>query len=161
MAVEASATIRLRSSQTYPSPATEGGIAYDVNVADSWSSGNASGEVDRPFRVLGTLVASGTVTYNLLAAGALKDALNNTVDIDELKFLVVRCLTGNIAVTGVSSGLACFTGTDQGVKLAAGHAFAISFGAAGLAIGSNGSIKVAETSTTLGATFELALVGAE
>jgi hypothetical protein len=123
--------------------------------------GQASGEVDQAYRVLGTLAASGTVTYNLLAAGALEDAFGNVVDLDEIKGMVITCLTGAIAVTGVASGLTCFTGTDEGIKLAAGQTMALNFGAAGLSLSTNASIKVAETSTTLGATFELLLVGAE
>lgn len=161
MAVEASMSLGLRISQTSQSPASGGSITYETADNDTWASGQGSGEVDQPFRVLGTLTASATVTYNLLAAGALEDAFGNVVDLDEVKGIVVKCLTGNIAVTGTTNGLACFTGTDEGVKLGPTQSFGFNFGAAGLSVGSNGSIKIAETSTTLGATFELSLVGAE
>jgi hypothetical protein len=162
MAVEATLTIGLRVSQTSQSPASGGGIYYETTDTDTWSSGQASGEVDQAYRVLGTLAASGTVTYNLLAAGALEDAFGNVVDLDELKGFVVKCLTGAIKVTRASAnGVPCFTSADEGAVLAAGHTFGFNFGPGGLALGSTASLTVTETSTTLGATFELLLVGAE
>ena len=159
--IQAKMTIALEVSQTSQSPATAGSLAYETSDIDHWGGGQGSGQVDANYRAALSLLASGTTTLNVLAAGGLLDAFGNTLDLDELKGLVVKCLTGSISITGVASGLTCFTGVDEGIKLGAGQTFAINFGAAGLAVGAAGSIKISETSTTLPATYEIALVGAE
>lgn len=161
MATEATMTLGLRISQSYVAPATGGGEVFEAVDNDTWGSGSGSGYVDQGYRVVGSLAASGTVTYNLLAAGSLVGTDGTTVDLDEVMGIVVRCLTGSIAVTGVASGLGCFTGADEGIKLSAGQSMALNFGASGLAVGANGSIKVTEPTTSAAATFDLTIVGAE
>lgn len=161
MSVQASMTIAIDAQQTYAAPATSGDIGYSTAVTEHWSAGQASGEVDRPFRKVGSLAASASDTLNFLAAGALEDALGNTVDLDEIKGFVIKCTSGSIAVTGLVAGLACFTGTDEGIKLTSGQSFGINFGAGGLSTAGAGSIKITETSTTLTAGYELTAVGAE
>jgi hypothetical protein len=163
MSTSAALSLQLLALIDPVSPVEGGKLQHRTPSADTqrWAAGTGSGQVNRSYKVAGTLIASGTVNYNFLAAGALKDANGVTIDLDEVKALVVECVTGAIAVTGVASGLACFTGTDEGVKLAAGQILAMSFGAAGLAVGAAGTIKIAETSTSAGATFLLHLIGAE
>lgn len=162
MAVGAALTLELLATVDTLAPSTPTAVPHKADGSQRWTNGTGSGKVDRVYHATGALVASASVTFNLLAAGALKDPNNVTVDLDELKGLVVKCLTGTFEVVAASAnGLACFTGASEGIVLTAGQSFGINLGATGLVIGSNASLTLTELSTTLGATYEIELVGAE
>lgn len=161
MATNAALSFELLATVDPPAPAT-GPITERLALTRRWTNGQGSGMVDRTYHATGTLTASGTVTLNLLAAGALKDRFNNTVDLDELKAIAVTCTSGAIKVIrAASNGVAMFTAAGEGAPLATDHGFAFTFGAAGLSLGSNASITITETSGTAGATYEIILTGAE
>ena len=52
------------------------------------------------------------------------------------------------------------TGAGDGFLLTAGQSMAVEFGAAGLAVGSNGTFEVTETSGSAGATYKILFLGA-
>jgi hypothetical protein len=164
MSTAASLNLQLLALIDPVSPVEGGKLQHRTPAADTqrWSAGTGSGQINRSYKVAGTLTAGASVTYNFLAAGALKDANNVTIDLDEVKAFIVECVTGAISVTSAAAnGLACYTGASEGDLLAAGHITAKSFGPAGLAVGSNGSLTVTETTGLAGATFTLHLIGAE
>lgn len=161
MATAGALSISLLCTVDVPTPGT-GTATEKLETVTRWTDGTGSGQIGRVYHATGSLTASGTATLNLLAAGALKDRFNTTVDLDELKGIMIKCLTGQFSVAAAAAnGLTCFTGASEGVKLAAGHTLAVDFGAAGLAIGSTGSLTLTETSTSAGATYEIILTGAE
>ena len=75
--------------------------------------------------------------------------------------MIVKCLTGTVNVeAAASNGLGCFTGSGEGVKLAAGQIFALGLGSGGVTVGSAGSLTVAEAgSPAAAATYELLIIG--
>ena len=144
-----------------PDSPNTGSVLAQITSDLQLTPGSGSGKADQVYRVNGSLSSSGADTYNVLAAGALKTPLNETVDLDEVKAIVVKCLTGTVNVeAAASNGLACFTGAGEGVKLAAGQTLALSLGAAGTAVGTAGSLTVAEAgSPAAAATYELLIIG--
>ncbi len=149
-----------------PSSPYEGpGVRATLNNGSSGArltDGTGSGQADRVYRKSGTLAASATDTINLLAAGSLTDALGQAIDLDELKQLVVKCVTGSIKVVRPSSnGLTFFVAANDGINLSAGQTNATDFGAGGLALSTNATFEITDTAGGSGSTYELYLVGAQ
>lgn len=162
MSTEARYTDTLRVFVPAPSPATSGGVTLELTDDATWTTGQGSGLIDRTYRKDGTLIASGADTLNLLAAGSLTDIFKRAVDLDYVKAIKIQCVTGAISVTGAASNpLGLFTGSSEGFKLTAGQSVSFNLGAVGLAISTNGSITITETSTSAGATYKLLLCGEE
>lgn len=159
-----SQTSRVQISATasiQPSTPNTGAILAAITADLQLTPGSGAGKADQAYRVDGSLTASGSDTYNVLAAGALKTPLGETVDLDEVKAVIVKCLTGTVNVeAAASNGLGCFTGAGEGVKLAAGQIFALGLGSGGVTVGSAGSLTVAEAgSPAAAATYELLIIG--
>jgi hypothetical protein len=161
MAVQSSAVVEIIGQVDAPTPGL-GSVLEKISLALRLANGQGSGQADCVYHELHSFAASGTVTLNTLAAGALKDRFNSTVDLDELKILVVVCLTGSIEVVGAASNpMGCFTASSEGVKLTAGQAHILLLGATGLAVTSNSQFTITETTTTLTASAEVMLIGAK
>ena len=159
-----SLTSRLQISATgslQPDSPNTGSVLAQIVADLQLTPGSGAGKADQVYRVNGSLSSSGSDTYNVLAAGGLKSPLNETIDLDEVKVIVVKCLTGTVNVeAAASNGLGCFTGAGEGVKLAAGQIFALGLGSGGVAVGSAGSLTVAEAgSPAAAATYELLIIG--
>lgn len=145
-----------------PSSPLEGKIQGQVSSELRLVQGTGSGQADRVIHVSGTLAGSATQTYDLLAAGGLKDILGQAVDADELKVLVIQCHTGSIAFEGQAGAndLACFKASGDGILLPAGGVAAFSLGPVGQNVTANSRFQVRDTSTT-GATYTLHIVVAQ
>lgn len=152
--------IRALAELTPDSPLT-GAVKGEIIAEQRTTNGQGSGQADRAYFASRSLSASATHTYNVLAAGSLTDLLGQAIDLDEIKGLCVECLTGAIKVVGgASNALAAFTAAGDGLLLTAGQSMAVEWGAAGLAVGSNGTFEVTETSGSAGATYKILLIGA-
>lgn len=145
-------------------PGAGGTLTMEVNNGTGgrrWSQGTGSGQVDRPYMRTRSMTSGQTHSYNLLAAGSLTDALGQTIDGDELKGLVLKCLTGTIAMEAPASAfLGIFSDATDLINLSAGQAVAFDFGATGLDITSAASFDIVEKAAST-ATYELWLVLAQ
>jgi len=157
-------TLDLKSTLIPSSPYT-GQTVADLNNGSTgarWTNGTGSAQCDRIYKKSGTLAASATDTLNLLAAGSLTDALGQAIDLDELKVVMVKCLTGSIKfVRAASNGAALFTAAGEGINLAAGQSVAVDLGAGGLSLSTNASLSITDTAGGSGSTYELVLAGAQ
>lgn len=152
--------IRALAELSPASPLT-GAVKGEILSEQRTTNGQGSGQADRAYFASRSLSASATHTYNVLAAGSLTDLLGQSIDLDEIKGLAVECLTGAIKVVGgASNALGAFTGAGDGLLLTAGQSMAVEFGGAGLAVGSNGTFEVTETSGSAGATYKILFLGA-
>jgi len=152
--------IRALAELSPASPLT-GAVKGEILSEQRTTNGQGSGQADRAYFASRSLSASATHTYNVLAAGSLTDLLGQAIDLDEIKGLCVECLTGAIKVVGgASNALGAFTGSGDGLLLTAGQSMGVEFGAAGLAVGSNGTFEVTETSGSAGATYKILFLGA-
>ena len=133
-------------------PGAEGELVLNIDngsTGERWSTGTGSGEIDRILMRTRAITASATQSYNLLAAGSLTDALGQAIDADELKGLVVECVTGAIAIEAPAAAfLPIFADASGSILLSAGHYFAMSFGAAGLDVTAGASFDITDTSGT-------------
>lgn len=128
---------------------------------ERWTNGIASGNVDRVYQVAGTLGAGGTDNYDLLAAGSLTDVFGQAIDADELKGIVVKCVTGEITLEApVANGLGFFKAASDGVVLSAGQTIGVSFGAGGLDVTTNSKFDI-DDSGGAGSTYSLWLIVAQ
>ena len=83
------------------------------------------------------------------------------IDLGELKGFSLRCTSGEIQLTAsAGTPLPFFAAAADGIKLEAGHALALSFGAAGLDVTTNSLFEITETSGASSATYELVFHGA-
>lgn len=125
-----------------------------------WTNGQASGMVDKVYRAEGTLAASATDAYDLLAAGALNDLLGAAVDLDELKALTIVCVTGSIKILAPGANfLPIFGAAGDYILLTAGQTIGFDFGAAGLSLGTSSKFSVVDTAGGAGSTYSLMFVG--
>jgi hypothetical protein len=140
----------------------EGPIKADTVQSDRWVQGTASGQVDRPYKRVRSIGAGSTDSYNTLAAGALRDIDGQIIDLDEMKALVLRCLTGSIRlVASAGTPIDLFAAAGDGLNISAGHAIAVSFGAEGLDVTVNSLFEITETTGAATASYELSFVGAQ
>ena len=131
-----------------PHSQTVGHTLENATGGRGWRNGTGSGEVDRIFLESNTFSSGQNKTYNLLAAGALTDVFGQAIDADELKGLMVKCTSGEIAVDGGGAGgLDLFEHNQHGIALASGMSFAVDLGAAGLDVTTNSSFRVAENAS--------------
>lgn len=134
----------------------------NVNGGRRWKAGGASGQIEAVYKRTRTVGSGATDSYNVLAAGALETPAGETIDLDELKAIVVKCTAGAIKVVGgTSNPVSCFTGSGQGVALSADQTFAMDLGPGGVDVTTNGTFEVVETSASASATYELQFIGAE
>lgn len=156
--------IRALATITATSPASGDVVLECVNSAGGtrWTNGTGSGNVDRAFYVSDAVAAAATDSYNLLAAGSLEDIYNQAIDADELKGLVIKCLTGAIKVVGTTgTPIGLFVAAGDGINLAAGHTLAVDFGATGLTVSTNSLFEITDTAGGSGSTYELWFVVAQ
>lgn len=162
--VNAMLQIRAVATVTATSPAAGDVVLECVNAAGGtrWTNGTGSGNVDRAFFVSDSVAASATDSYNLLAAGSHEDIYNQAIDADELKGLMVKCLTGSIKVVApAGTPIGMFLAAADGINLSAGHCFAIDFGATGLTVSTNSLFEITDTAGGSGSTYELWFVVAQ
>lgn len=127
-----------------------------------WRNGQASGQVDRVLLANGSLSSGGTTAYDLLAAGSLTDVLGQAIDADELKGIVIKCLTGNIEVTGdATNPIGFFKAGSDGINIPTGATFAMDFGDAGLDVTTDSKFSVTESTSAAAATYQIWLVVAQ
>lgn len=125
-----------------------------------WTQGTATGNASQCYIADVTLTSGQTVNYNTLAAGALVDTGNATVDLDELKGLIVLCNTGAIRVEAPAANfIGIFADANGAVKLGAGQCMALDLGAGGLDVTTNGKFDITETAAAA-ATYSIMFWGA-
>lgn len=125
-----------------------------------WTDGQSSGEADTVyFRDRDDLAASGKDSYDLLAAGALVDVFGATIDIDELKALVLVVDSGSVRIKAPAADyLPIFGGAGEYVLVST--SLALDFGAGGLPLGSSSKFDIEETTGTATASYRLLIIGA-
>lgn len=139
-----------------------GGINANMQTTTRWTNGTGSGQADRQYHKERTLAASATHNYDTLAAGALKDVLDQAIDLDELKGVKIKCTAGAIKVVGGAGAPAGFlTAAAEGFKLAAGHEVGFNFGATGLSVATNSKFDITDTAGGSGSTYEITFFGAQ
>ncbi len=164
MATAAAALLQIlaKANLTATSP-HEGDVREDLENTTGgrrWTDGNASGQVNRVYRKTGSLGAGATDSYNTLAAGALTDVYGQTIDLDELKGLVIVPLTGSIRLEAPAANfIGIFNDATDLLNVPAGG-LAFDFGAAGLDVTVNSKFDITETTGAATATYELWFIGA-
>lgn len=134
----------------------------NANGGQGWRNGTGSGQVDRVYHISGSLSSGATDAYDLLAAGSLTDILNQAIDADELKGLVLKCVTGAIEMTAnATNGIGLFKAASDGINLSAGDTVAFSLGAAGLDVTTDSKFNITEATSGAAATYELWLIVAQ
>lgn len=149
-------------------PGSDGTLPVEVTIGSGgarWANGGASGQVGACYKRLRTVGISGTDSYDLLAAGALKTPAGATIDADELKGLVLKVTSGACKLQApAASGLGIFTAASQGLQLSATgglRSVALYFGPDGLDVTTNSKFDIVESSGAATATYELILIVAE
>lgn len=130
-----------------------------------WTNGTSSGNANTVYyRDRDALGAGATDSYNFLAAGALTDVFGATVDLDELKVLVVVCDSGQIAIEAPAANfLGIFSDATDLINMKASggaNCVAFDFGAAGLDVTANASIDIIEKSGATTADYRILAIGA-
>lgn len=125
-----------------------------------WTDGQASGMVDRVYRVEGTLAAAAVDTYDVLAAGSLRDINGAVIDLDEIKGFALKCVTGSVKLLAPAANfLAFFGATGDYINLTAGQMIAIDFAAAGTTLSTNSKFNVVDSFGGAGSTYSLMFIG--
>ncbi len=163
MATEVAAHIRILLEATtkadlphQPSP-----VVDKIDEELRWTDGQDSGEADRVYRHNGVLGAGATDSYDLLAAGSLKDVFSQAIDADELKAIALVCNTGAIDFRGAATnGIGIFTAASQGIALIAGQSIGIDLGAAGINVETNSKFEIFDADGG-GSTYSLIFICAQ
>ena len=102
-----------------------------------------------------------THELNLLAAGALEDAFGRTVDMDELKAIVIRNnIAGNLEVGGsAANSIGLFADDTDKLVLPTTAIIAVGLGATGIDVTTDSKLKFENKHTAAG-TVDVLLVGA-
>ena len=140
----ANAHLRLlfEAADTSPDP-YDGSIPATIDVDRRWKDGDGSGEINRVYKVAVSLAGGPTTLALDFGDGSLEDVFGVAISGDELKALMVQCVTGEITVmAGAATGLDCFTGAQEGVVLSAGQTFVLDLGASGLDISTNAHLEL-------------------
>lgn len=139
-----------------------GHVLENATGGRGWKQGTGSGQVDRVYQVSGSLSSGATDSYDLLAAGGLTDVLNQAIDADELKALVLKCETGTIEMTGdPTNPIGIFKAGGDGINLAAGSSVAFDMGAAGMDVTTDSKFDITEATSAGPATYSLWLICAQ
>ena len=156
-------TIDVAADMTPDAPLT-GPIRGNLNNGSKgqvWTDGNASGQVDQIYRATHTIGAAATVNFDTLAAGALLDIAGDTVNLDELKYLLVKCVSGAIEVLAPGANfIGIFKAAADTFILAAGQSLAVDLGAAGLDVTTNSKFDITDTAGGAGSSVDVAFGGA-
>ena len=154
--------ISLQGAQA-PAAPVNGGLDRSVNNGSGgarWTNGPASGQINRVYQTDGTLAAAATDSYNVITAGALKDLLGATLNLVQLKGLVLTCLTGSIKLMAPAANfLSVFEAASHGVNLTAGQTIGFDLGALGITVSTNGKFDITDTFGGAGSTYSLELIG--
>ena len=129
------------------------------------TAGTSSGQADTFYHVQLSLDEAGGVAptheLNLLAAGALEDAFGRTVDMDELKAIVIRNnIAGNLEVGGsAANSIGLFADDTDKLVLPTTAIIAVGLGATGIDVTTDSKLKFENKHTAAG-TVDVLLVGA-
>lgn len=128
---------------------------------EQFTQGQSSGQSDRVYvRGSRSLGIGATDAYNLLAAGSLKDPLGQTIDLDELKGLMLICLTGKIRlIASTGTPITLFQAAGDAINLSAGQFAMFGFGPTGLSVETNSLFEILETGGA-GSTYSILFFGA-
>lgn len=125
-----------------------------------WTQGTGTGNASQCYLADVTLSSGQTVNYNTLAAGALLDTGGATVDLDELKGLIVLCNTGAIKIDATAANfIGIFADASDLIKIGAGQCVAFDFGPGGLDVTTNSKWDIVETASAA-ATYSIIFWGA-
>lgn len=158
--------ITIRSSLTPSSPHAGDTIDDLENVVGGHATtqGQGASQADRVYHKLGTLAAAATDSYNTLAAGSLLDSQGQAIDLDELKMISVKCLTGAIKIDAPAANAMGFFGTATDfVPLRAGQTWGLDLvgtDGLGLDVTVNSKFDIVDTFGGTGSTYEIEFVGA-
>lgn len=145
-----------------PASPQAGAIVDNMQTTTRWTNGTGSGQADRQYHRTRTLAAAASHNYDTLAAGSLTDSLGQSIDLDELKGVKIKCTSGSIKVVGGAGTPAGFlTAAAEGFQLAAGHEVGFNFGAAGLGVTTNSKFDITDTAGGSGSAYEITFFGAQ
>jgi hypothetical protein len=126
-----------------------------------WTQGTSTGNASQCYIADVTLSSGQTVNYNTLAAGALVDTGGATVDLDELKGLIVLCNTGAIKIDAPAANfIGIFADATDKIRIGAGQCVAFDFGPGGLDVTTNSKWDIVETASAA-ATYSIMFWGAQ
>lgn len=125
-----------------------------------WTQGTSTGNASQCYLADVTLTSGQTNNYNTLAAGALVDTGGATVDLDELKGLIVVCNTGAIKIDAPAANfIGIFADATDKIRIGAGQCVAFDFGPGGLDVTTNSKWDIVETASAA-ATYSIMFWGA-
>lgn len=154
--------ISLRGS-TVPDAPRDGELGRTLENGSGgarWTHGQAVGQIDRVYQADAVLTAAASKSHDLLAAGLLKDVIDQLIDLDELKAISLVCLTGSIKIVAPAANfLPIFGAAGDFIALSAGQTMAFDFGAGGLVFALNSKFDIVDTFGGSGSTFSLMFVG--
>lgn len=159
-----SARLQVLANLQATSPHTGSVIEEFVNSTGGrqWVQGTTSGAADRVYHKSGTLSAAAVDSYNTLAAGSLLDVFAQAIDLDELKGIGVKCLTGSIKIEAPASAfIPIFTDATDLLNIPLGATFFMDFGAIGLDVTSGSKFDITDLAGGSGSTYELIFWGAQ
>lgn len=125
-----------------------------------WTNGQASGQIDHPYRVEGTLAAAAVDSYNVITAGALRDINGGVINLKQLKGFALVCNTGSIKLVAPAANfLSLFGAATDWINLTAGQMIALDLGVLGITVSTNGKFDIADTFGGAGSTYSLMFIG--
>jgi|TARA_Y100000034_G_scaffold119215_1_gene160755 hypothetical protein len=134
------------------------GNLNNANKGTAWTDGGGSGQIEQAFEQNYTIGAAATQAFNTLAAGALTDLAGDTVDLDELKYLVIKVNTGTVELTAPGANfIGLFKAAADALVLPVGT-YAFDLGAAGIDVTVNSLFNLVDTGA--GSTVTVAFGGA-
>lgn len=127
---------------------------------ESWTYGAGSGQVNQVFLDEVTVSSGATDNYNVLAAGAHLDVFGNTIDLDELKGLVIVPTSGSIRLEAPAANfLDIFDDASDLLDLVSSSVFCMAWGAGGIDVTTNSKFDITETTSAASATYLIAFWG--
>lgn len=132
-----------------PSAPDSGNILRRILIDMAWTQGSgSSGVIDQVYFAEQSLTSGQTVSYNTLAAGALKDLFNVTIDLDELKGLIILPLTGAMRLEAPAADFIALFNDASDLLNVPGSGLVLNWGAAGLNVTTASKFDVTETAAS-------------
>lgn len=120
-----------------------------------WSNGTGSGKVGKLYKAVLAFTSGETKSYDLLAAGSLTTPDGQSIDANELKFLGLKCTSGEFKFVGTATNqLGVFTAPSEGLQLKATgglRCLPLDFGPDGLDVTTNSQFALTETGSSTAA----------
>lgn len=120
-----------------------------------WTNGTGNGKIGKYYKAVLGFTSTETKNYDLLAAGSLTTPDGETIDADELKFMVIKCTSGQFQLAAPASAfLTIFSDASDVLNLKASgglRCLAMDFGPDGLDVTSSSKFDLIETGSSTAA----------